>query len=683
MASLLVDLALYRQQRQRQQQHQTYLRGRMYPTPSSFPPSHSPPTAAETTGSAAGAPLYPHGCGGDNWGDICMNSSSVATSTTAGVLKVELCDDRQQQQIEEKTEEEPGQQQPHVERPVFLPSPSPSDPIDSSDDCSTATSAPGGTPHSSTSSTTRRRHRRRQALSSSISQTPGSLGPRKRRLSWTASSSSEEEPALKRSRSSLIFRASSSSSSSSSLDWVLRQVAEQLAVQQAQLLEIQDSLVELRSHLCSCPCSTVATHSSVAAPQVTGAAAERCTGTIPPASCSPSDMMSPTTPGPGTPYTPTAVTSTTTTTGTRSPTVDDLVSAIQTLATHAAVSGGDSDMHVSAPAPPAAALRSSDGLPPGVWYDRVENRYVVQCNETTACGRKKRRYFGVSRYGEEGARQSAIRERLRILGLLSEDGDQHRKKAVDATTATKPATTTTTTVDIKLRRPRAVPDHAAAAAAVGAATMDYPQHHHHYHRGGNGSQSSRPHCAVVVAPSRSSSHELITPTGHCCVAPHVLRPSYVQQQVCDDGAETQQQQKAPSSSRHTAGCKVLRPSLSEYDFAPAASSQMVVKSEPQQQATTETSQLEPMTTLSGPESAAAASGGGNTASAYDPAGAAAATPSVAGAAGLLSIVLALSMLGGQADSLPETGITTEELSSWLALPPSARGEAAPPPEKTA
>lgn len=55
-------------------------------------------------------------------------------------------------------------------------------------------------------------------------------------------------------------------------------------------------------------------------------------------------------------------------------------------------------------------------LPSGVWYDRVENRYVVQCKETTACGRKKRKYFGVSRYGDEVARNFAIAARSLIMG---------------------------------------------------------------------------------------------------------------------------------------------------------------------------------------------------------------------------------------------------------------------------
>lgn len=67
--------------------------------------------------------------------------------------------------------------------------------------------------------------------------------------------------------------------------------------------------------------------------------------------------------------------------------------------------------------------RNTTGLPSGVWYDRVENRYVVQCNETTACGRKKRRYFGVSRYGEENARHLAIAARLQVLGFLPADAD--------------------------------------------------------------------------------------------------------------------------------------------------------------------------------------------------------------------------------------------------------------------
>lgn len=71
-----------------------------------------------------------------------------------------------------------------------------------------------------------------------------------------------------------------------------------------------------------------------------------------------------------------------------------------------------------------SAHRHAMGLPSGVWYDRVENRYVVQCNETTACGRKKRKYFGVSRYGEEFARRYAISARLHILASSNhvEDG---------------------------------------------------------------------------------------------------------------------------------------------------------------------------------------------------------------------------------------------------------------------
>lgn len=56
-------------------------------------------------------------------------------------------------------------------------------------------------------------------------------------------------------------------------------------------------------------------------------------------------------------------------------------------------------------------------------YDKVENRYVVQCNETTACGRRKRRYFGISRYGKSNAKYLAVRARLQILGSLAEDAD--------------------------------------------------------------------------------------------------------------------------------------------------------------------------------------------------------------------------------------------------------------------
>lgn len=64
---------------------------------------------------------------------------------------------------------------------------------------------------------------------------------------------------------------------------------------------------------------------------------------------------------------------------------------------------------------PISGNRSA-GLPPGVWYDRVEHRYVVQCSETTPCGRKKRRYFGVSRFGETAARRFAIAARSKIVG---------------------------------------------------------------------------------------------------------------------------------------------------------------------------------------------------------------------------------------------------------------------------
>lgn len=80
--------------------------------------------------------------------------------------------------------------------------------------------------------------------------------------------------------------------------------------------------------------------------------------------------------------------------------------------------------------------RFSTGLPSGVWYDRVENRYVVQCNETTACGRKKRKYFGVARYGEAQARQNAIAARLCVLGLYNRSLEEltpvaKRRRTVD------------------------------------------------------------------------------------------------------------------------------------------------------------------------------------------------------------------------------------------------------------
>lgn len=88
--------------------------------------------------------------------------------------------------------------------------------------------------------------------------------------------------------------------------------------------------------------------------------------------------------------------------------------------------------------------RRTAGLPSGVWYDRVENRYVVQCNETTACGRKKRKYFGVARYGEEHARHYAVAARLSILGSVGRQSEEssvtssdHENPSSDVASQTK------------------------------------------------------------------------------------------------------------------------------------------------------------------------------------------------------------------------------------------------------